>query len=68
MPCSNAAKTGNQLKCGGVPQSNETICDGSGQKFNILRGHLENILLLNKFFSPDCIFSDPRAAHFRPSF
>jgi len=25
MPCSNAAKTRNQLKCGGVPQTNETL-------------------------------------------
>ena len=25
MPCSNAAKTRNQLKFGGVPQTNETI-------------------------------------------
>ena len=25
MPCSNAAKTRNQLKCGGVSQSNDTI-------------------------------------------
>jgi len=25
MPCSNAAKTQNQLKFGGVPQTNETI-------------------------------------------
>jgi len=30
MPCSDAAKTRNQLKCGGVPQSNETISAASG--------------------------------------
>jgi len=55
MPCNNAAKTRNQLKCGGVPQtqSNETISAASGPKFTILWGHLEDILLLNKFFS-DC--------------
>jgi len=52
-PCSNAAKTRNQLKCGGVPQSNEMISAASGPKFTILWGHLEDILLLNKFFS-DC--------------
>ena len=32
MPCSNAAKTRNQLKCGGVPQSNERISAVSGPK------------------------------------
>ena len=48
---SNAAKTQNQLKSGGVPQTNETISAVSGPKFTILWGHLEDILLLNKFFS-----------------
>ena len=50
MPCSNAAKTRNQLKFGGVPQTNETISATSGPKFTILWGHVEDILLLNKFF------------------
>jgi len=50
MPCSNATKMRNQLKFGGVPQTNETISAASGPKFSILRGHLEDILLLNKFF------------------
>jgi len=50
MPCSNAAKTLNQLKFGGVPQTNETISAASGPKFTVLWGHLEDILLLNKFF------------------
>jgi len=50
VPCCNAAKTRNQLKCGGVPQSNETISAASGPKFTILWGHLEDILLLNNFF------------------
>jgi len=50
MPRSNAAKTRNQLKFGGVPQTNETISAASGPKFAILWGHLEDILLLNKFF------------------
>ena len=36
MPCSNAAKTQNQLKFGGVPQTNETISAASGPKFTIL--------------------------------
>jgi len=53
MPCSNAAKTRNPLKCGGVPQSNEKISAASGPNFTILWRHVEDILLLNKFFS-DC--------------
>jgi len=53
MSCSNAAKMRKQLKFGGVPQTNETISATSGPKFTILWGHLEDILLLNKFFS-DC--------------
>ena len=52
MPCSNAAKTRKQLKFGGVPQTNEMISAASGPKFTILLwGHLEDILLLNDFFS-----------------
>jgi len=50
MPCSNAGKTQNQLKFGGVPQTNETISATSKPKFTILWRHLEDILLLNKFF------------------
>ena len=38
------------MKFGGVPQTNETISAASGPKFTILWGHLEEILLLNKFF------------------
>jgi len=53
MPCSNAAKTRNQLKFGVVPQTNKTISAASGPNFTILWGHLEDILLFNKFFS-DC--------------
>jgi len=53
MPCSNAAKTQNQLKFGGVPQTNERSQPLVGRKFTILWRHLEDILLLNKFFS-DC--------------
>ena len=50
VPCSNAAKTRNPLKLAGVPQTNETISAASRPKFTILWGHLEEILLLNKFF------------------
>jgi len=47
----NAAKTRNPLKLAEVPQANETISAASGPKFTILWGHVEEILLLNKFFS-----------------
>ena len=50
MPCSNAAKT---LKFVGVPQTRQQISAVSGPKFTILSGHVEEVLLLNKFFS-DC--------------
>jgi len=52
VPCSNAAKTQNPLKLAGVPQTNETISAASMPKFTVLWGHLEEILLLNKFFFP----------------
>jgi len=51
VPCSNAAKTRNPLKFAAVPQTNETTSAAiSGPKFTILWGHVEEILLLNKFF------------------
>jgi len=50
VPCSNAAKTRNPLKLTGVPQTKETISAASRPKFTILWGHVEEILLLNKFF------------------
>jgi len=50
VPCSNPAKSRNPLKLAGVPQTNETISPASGPKFTILWGHVEGILLLNKFF------------------
>ena len=50
VPRSNAAKTRNPLKLPGMPQTDETISAASRLKFTILRGHLEDILLLNKFF------------------
>jgi len=53
MPCSNAAKTRKPLKVAGVPQTPERISAASRPKFTIVRGHVEEILLLNKFFS-DC--------------
>jgi len=53
VPRNNTAKTRNPLKFAGMPQTNETISAVSGPKFTILWGHVEQILLLNKFFS-DC--------------
>jgi len=50
LPCSNAAKTRNQLKFAGVPQTGQQISSVSGLKFAILRGHVEEVLLLKKFF------------------
>jgi len=50
MPCSNAANTRKPLKLAGVPQTPETISAASGPNFTILCGHVEEILLLNKFF------------------
>jgi len=45
-----AAKTRNQLKFAGVPQTGQPISAVSGPKFAILWGHMEKVLLLNKFF------------------
>ena len=53
VPCSNAAKTRNQLKFAGVPQTGQPISAASGLKFTILWEHVEEILVLNTFFS-DC--------------
>ena len=50
MLCSKAAKTRNPLKFAGVPQTTGSTSAASGLKFTILRGHVEDILLLNKFF------------------
>ena len=50
VPCSNAAKTRNPLKFAGVPQTPEPFSAVSGPKFTILSGHVEEVLLLNKFF------------------
>jgi len=48
VPFSNAAKTRNPLAR--VPQTTGSISAASGPKFTILWGHLEEILLLDKFF------------------
>jgi len=53
MPCSNAAKTRKPLKVAGVLQTPEKISAASGPKFTMLWAHVEELLLLNKFFS-DC--------------
>jgi len=51
VPCSNAAKTRKPLKFAGVPQTTGSISGDSGPKFTILWGYVEEILMLNKFFS-----------------
>jgi len=48
--CSNEANTGNLLKFAGVPKTRQPISAACGPKFAILWGHLEEILVLNKFF------------------
>jgi len=40
LPCSNAAKTRNQLKFAGVPQTGQPISAASRPKFTILWGHV----------------------------
>jgi len=50
VPCSNAAKMQNPLKFAGVPQTRQQISAGSGPKFTILYGRMEETLLFNKFF------------------
>ena len=51
MPYSNAVKTRKPLKVAGVPQTRQQISAVSRPKFTILSGHVEEVLLLNKFFS-----------------
>ena len=53
VPRSNAAKTRNPLKFAGVPQTRQGIVAISRPKVTILTGHVEEVLLFNKFFS-DC--------------
>ena len=51
--CSNEAEMRKPLKLAGVPKINKMISAASRPKFTRLQGHVEEILLLNKFFS-DC--------------
>ena len=48
--CSNAAKMRNPLKFAGVPQTRQQISAVNRPKFAILSGHVEEVLLFNKFF------------------
>ena len=50
VPCSNASKTQKPVKLAVMPQTTGPISAASEPKFTILWGHLEEILLLNKFF------------------
>jgi len=50
VPFSNAAKTRSPLKLVWVPQTTGSISAASGPMFTILWAHLEEILLLKKFF------------------
>jgi len=50
VPCSNAAKTRNLLKFAGVPQTRQQLSAVSRPKFAILREHVEEVLVDNKFF------------------
>jgi len=50
VPCSNATKTRNPLKFTGVPQTRQRISAASRPKFTVLSGHVEKVLLFNRFF------------------
>jgi len=50
VPCSNGAKTRNSLKFAGVPQTCQQFSAVIGQKFTILWGPVEEVLVFNKFF------------------
>jgi len=50
MSCCKAVKMRNLLKFAGVPQTTGSISAASGPTFTILWEHVEDILLLNKFF------------------
>jgi len=52
VPCSNATKTRKPLKFAGVPQTTGRISAASRPKFTILWKHVDEILLLDKFFFP----------------
>jgi len=57
VPCSNAAKTRTPFKFVGVPQTPEPISAVSGPNFAILRGHVEEVLLLTFFSIVDTCLS-----------
>ena len=61
----NVAKTRKLSKFAGVSQTNETISAASGPKFTILSGHVEEVLLFNKFFS-DCRYV-PQLRRYSPT-
>jgi len=50
LPFSNATKMQNPLNFAGVPQTRQQISAVSGPQFSILSGHVEEVLLFNKFF------------------
>ena len=54
VPFSNAAKDAKPVEISWGAQTSETISAASGPKFTILCGHVEEILMLNKFFFSDC--------------
>ena len=89
-------RTRKPLKFARVPQTRQQVSAVSRPKFTILRGHVEDMLVLNNFFLivymsvscediarqsgamvprwrflgtffASCIFSEPRAVHFRPA-
>ena len=49
MPCSNAAKMRKPSKLAGMPQTRQPISAICQLKLTILRGHVEEILLFNRF-------------------
>jgi len=51
--CSTDVQTRNPLKFAGVPQTRQRFSADIGPKFTILRGHVEAVLMFNKFFC-DC--------------
>ena len=65
VPCSNAAMTRNPLKFTGVSQTCQQISAASGPKFTIVSGHVEEVLLFNKFFF-DCRYM-PQFRRYSPT-
>jgi len=50
IKCSNAAKMRKPLKFAGVPRTRQQISAVSRPKFTVLWGHVEEVLVINKFF------------------